>query len=274
MITSDVCLLMERNRKLRDLHEEAVKKSNAHYINELKLRLNDKDIKILKMINMNKIVTTSQIAKIFYPDSNSPDKSTLKTMKKLFSLGCVDRFSPRLSIGEGSSEYHYVLTRPGSKLLDIKLFRPIKKLNQKWRHTVAVSEVFSGLASKYEVLDWKQEIKLKYSVGSKEYEIRPDCFSYWLNNENDNYAFFEIDLSTENQDVLNKKIDAYHNYFFNSSDFKCHDWQPFEAPVTIPIIFILNDRKRLSKLNNYYSKFIDKHSSDLKCHFTTFENLI
>lgn len=274
MITSDNTVLIEKNKKLRETHEEAIKNSNISYIKEIEQKLDLKDKRILQLINMMKIATTEHISKIIYKDNKFADKLTQKKMRKLFSYGCVDKFAPRLAIGEGSPHNHYVLARPGAKLLDLKKFRPIRKLNQKWRHTVAVSDVFAGLACKYVIYEWKQEMKLNYYVGSKELEIRPDCFAQFTLKDKDNYAFFEIDLGTETQDILNKKIDAYHDYFFKSSEFKKAFWQPFDEPVILPIIFVLNDEVRLKKLKNYYKKFKEKHSSEIKCHFTDFEKLI
>lgn len=274
MLTSENCILIESNKKAREKHEEAIKKSNISYITELRERLDEKDIRILQSISTMKIARSDQIAKIIYKHTKFSNKYANNKLLKLFELGCIDRFEPRAPIGKGTNKAHYVLARNGAKILNITGFRTIRKLNQNWRHTVAVNDVLAGLALKYDVFDWRQELKLKYYFKNAECEIRPDCFSYWVDNEKSNYAFFEIDLGTENQDVLNKKINAYHNYFFNSNEFKQHSWQPFNNPVIIPIIFILNDEKRTTRLNNYYLKFIDKYDSKLKCYFTNFENLI
>lgn len=274
MITSENVVLIEKNKKLRESHEEAVKKSSISYIKELDLKLDKKDRKILQLINMMRIATTEHISKIVYKDNKFADKLTQSKMRKLFSYGCVDKFAPRLPIGEGSPQNHYVLARPGAKIIKLQNFRPIRKLNQKWRHTVAVSDVFSGLACKYTIYEWQQEMKLNYTVGSKEYEIRPDCFAQWAVNDNDYYSFFEIDLGTETQDILNKKINAYHNYFYKSTEFMKAPWQPFDNPVILPIVFVLNDENRLKKMQNYYEKFKNKHSSEIQCHFTDFKTLI
>jgi len=274
MLISDNCILVESNKRARETHEEAAKNSRISYIQELQEVLDQKDKMILNAVKFMRIARSDQIAKVVYKDTKYANRYTNNKLLKLFKYGCLDRFEPKAQMGKGSNKTHYVLARPGAKLLEIKGFRPMKKLNQKWRHTVAVSDVFAGLAYKYEVYDWRQELKLNYMVGSKEFEIRPDCFAHWVMKDRDNYAFFEADLGTESQDILNKKINAYHDYFFNSNEFKQHSWQPFDNPVIIPIIFVLNDENRLKKLNNYYVKFIDKHSSKLKCHFTTFEKLI
>lgn len=274
MLISENCILIESNKEARETHEQAVKNTRMSYIQELRETLDKKDLLILQSIKLMKIARSDQIAKIVYQDNKYSNRYTNHKLLKLFKLGCIDRFEPKARMGAGSNKTHYVLAKPGAKLIDLKGFRPMRKLTQKWRHVVAVSDIFAHLSCNHIVYDWKPELKLNYMVGSKDYEIRPDCFVSWLVGEKENFAFFEADLATENQEVLNKKIDAYHDYFYKSSDFKRHSWQPFDKPVILPIIFILNDENRLNKLSNYYLKFIEKHSSNLKCHFTTFEKMI
>lgn len=274
MITSDNVVLIEKNKKLRKTHEEAVRRANKSYIMELQTKLDKKDLQILQLIHIMKIATTEQLAKIVYKKNKFANKLMQKKMRKLFSYGCVDKFAPRKPMGEGSPQNHYVLARPGAKVLGIKNFKAIRKLNQKWRHTVAISDVFANLARKFTIYEWRLEMKLTYYVGANEKEIRPDCFVHLKTKDKDNYVFIEVDLGTENQEVLNKKIDAYHDYFFNSYDFMKADWQPYEnQPIIIPIMFVLNDEKRLEKLKKYYLKFREKHSSKLGCYFTTFDKL-
>jgi DNA-binding Lrp family transcriptional regulator len=271
MLTSENCVLIERNRKARDTHEEAIRRSNKDYVMEVRKKLDDIDVRILKMVYQMMIATTRQISQIVFKDNPFPDKIAQRRCKKLFEYGCIDRFEPRKAMGEGAPQAHYVLARIGGKILEKKGFKPITKLQLKWRHVVAVNEILVSYANQYKVNEWQTEIKCYID---KQQILRSDAFIGFIKNERDIYALVEVDLGSENMDVLKNKIDQYHKYL-TSSDMIKADWQPYEdKPIRPPVLFALNDEKRLKQVENYYKKFVEKTNSPIKCTFKLFDNLI
>lgn len=273
MITSNTYLLIERNKKARETHEEVMKKSNKSYIKELEQKLDEKDWEILKHIHKMKLANSEQIQKLVYGNTKYGNRYTNNKLLKLFKLGCIDRCFPATP-GKGGAEQIVVLTRIGAKLLKLEKFTPIKRLNQKWKHIIAVNDLYVHFKSKYEKIAFNPELKIKwekYEKGTvKMKEIRADALIQWSKKK---IALFEVDLGTETQQALNKKIDAYHEYYTDDALRKA-PWQHlFERPVLLPVVFVLNDEKRMQKLMGYYKKFVEKHNSPLKCYFVLFDNL-
>lgn len=248
MIISQNCILVERFKEEREEYEQYVKHITKEKILIAKEKMNDNDLKVLKLVYQFKICTSDQIAKMVFKHSKSPTKLANNSIKKLFTLGCIDRFFPM--INSGSSKTHVVLAPIGARIIEIKQFRRMLVLTQNWKHTVSANDVLAYLFSKYKLLDFKSEMKIEF----KNTTIRPDLFVGWKDENKEKYAMFEIDLGTEHMVILNKKVKTYCEYF-NSIGFKVDKWQPYENIAIMPtIIFIFNDKERARKLSNYIQK--------------------
>jgi hypothetical protein len=261
-------ILVERFREDREKYEEYVKKINNEKIMFAKAKINDIDLKTLKLIHQLRIVTSSQVAKIIHRGRSHPFKFANNSLKKLFELGCIDRFYPMAN--GGSSQSHVVLAPIGARLIDVKGYRKVLVLTQNWRHTVYRNNIFADIYEKYKMIGWKPEILLEWMHNGTDKTLRPDAFIGWNNGEKENFAMFEIDMGTEHMNVLYKKIKDYHEYF-NTNTFKTDKWQPYEDVAIIPkVIFVFDDEERANTLDKYLTQF----ETNISFYSFDFNNLI
>lgn len=269
MIKSKTWLLIEKFKKEREQYETYTSRITHEKVAFAQSRTGDKDIKILKLVNMLKICTSSQIAKVTFRNQTHQQRYCNTHLKKLFNLGCIDRFFP--FVEHGSPQAHIVLAPIGARLIQEENFRKITTLNQNWKHLVASNEVFCHISSQYKVTNCSFEISLEWENKSITKKLRSDLFCGFIKNDCPIFIMVEIDLGTEPISELYKKVNQYNCYFQNNQ-FKSDYWQPMKekSVAVIPsIVFILNDEKRKENL----SKFINKQENVAKFHVQTFDNL-
>lgn len=266
MIRCKNWILVERYKDQREKYEEYTSSASKSKIEFALTKTNETDIKILKLIHRMKIINSSQISKVVFKDTKYPTKYCNNHLKKLFELGCIDRFFPLTESGYPQS--HVVLAPIGAKIIQIDNFKKITDLSMKWRHTVARSELFSNIFNKKVITEWKPELTLEWEERNNKNFIITDVFCGWISKDDEMFGMFEIDLGTEKIKQLQSKIKNYHKYF-NSSEFKKANWQPYEGLAVIPkIIFVLNDEQRAESLR----KFNDNFNSNVHFSIQTFDN--
>lgn len=277
MIESNGWLFLNKFPEEREKYEEYLERVTKDKIDLAKSKLDELDIKILKAIRDMKILTSIQITKLtMQKEDKSITKFASKTcnrrLKKLFELGCIDRFFPVLGDGRSMDHMHVVMGPIGAKILDIKGFRRIKFLGQNWRHTIMVNEILANLSVKYEVKDYKKEVKLEWQDGSaRDYHQQPDLLINYVAQDKEKFAFIEADMGTEDMDTLVRKVKNYINYF-NGEEFKLAYWQPYKQKniAIIPeIFFIMKYEKDALTLK----KKIVKMNSDILFKVTTLEQI-
>lgn len=259
-------IIVERYKKEREEYENYTSNITKEKILFAKSKVDKTDLKILSMIHKLKLCTSIQLTKIIYKDEKYGNRYMNNKLRKLFTIGCIDRFFPARE--KGTYPTHVVLAPIGAKLIDVSGFKKITFINQKWRHTVSTNEVLANLLYKYKVKFAKMEMWVE---NNEDFKIRTDMFSSWIQNDKPMFAFFEIDMGTENMSDVTKKVEIYHKYF-NSTYFSKATWQPYrekEIAIIPKIIFIFNEETRSKK----FDKFISNYESNVKFSTQTFENL-
>lgn len=264
MITSQGWLLVNRYPEETKKYEEYTTIITKEKIQLALLKLNELDFKILNLIKSLKIVTSIQLTRFIYKEEIGIKKNAIvytnRRLKKLYELGCIDRFFPLVENTKGLDYVHVVLGPVGSKILKLEKFRRVKSLNQNWRHTVMVNEILSNLSVKFSVTKWKKELKLEWKSGdTKLHNQQPDLFITYTNKKQEKYAFIEADMGTEMLQTLVNKSKKYIEYF-NTIDFKRADWQPYKKDniaILPEVWFIMKYKKdaislktKLSKINS------------------------
>lgn len=258
MIKSQNWLLLNRFPKEREKYEEYTSFITKEKVEYAKAKVDEQDLKILKLINTMKISTSQQISRLLFKTHSI--RYTNRRLQKLFELGCIDRFFPLKEFTKRSDFVHVVLGSVGAKLLKIEKFRKIKTLNQNWRHTVMVNEIFSVFSLKFKINSWRREIKISWEDHStKKHTQQPDVFVRYVNQNKEKFAFIEMDMGSESIGTLLNKVKNYINYY-KTYEFKVANWQPYRKDniAIIPeIIFIMKYKKdaeilkrRLVKINS------------------------
>jgi hypothetical protein len=264
MIKCTNWILLDRYKEDRAKYEEYTSRVTKDKIQFASLKTDDDDKNILRLIHKLKVCTSRQVSKIIFRDEKHPIKKCNNKLKKLYELGCIDRFFP--AVEKGSPQTHLVLAPIGAHLIEARKFRKIFSLNQNWRHQVFTNEVLAELSNKYEVTKWRGELVVEWINNNKTQTIRSDAFCGWEDGF-EKYAMFEIDLSTEHMDELKSKVKQYHNYF-NSTEFVKGHWQP-KQPIIPFVIFVFEDKERANNLHKYVRRF----NSNVPFKVMTFDNM-
>lgn len=270
MITCNNWILVERFKGERERYEEYTRRIDVRKVEFARSMVNETEIKMLKLIHKLRICTSGQIARIIFKGRKYWMKYCNNSLRKLFRLGCIDRFFPLTD--KGSPQTHVVLAPIGAKLIGVPRFRRIHTLHQNWRHTVFTNEVLAEIVNKYKLTDWMTEIPLRWIEGNSTYSIRTDAFGGWIDaSREETFAMIEVDMGSEQLSELSVKVRNYHRYF-HSNEFKTAPWQPYvENKVAIipRVIFVLQDEERRKKLSS-----IIKHlRSDVSFETVSFKSL-
>lgn len=271
MITSNSWLLLNRFPKELEEYEEKFSRITREQIDYARSRVDEKDIAILKVISTGKILNSAQITKLVFKNQKSSNRTCNNRLKKLYQLGCIDRFFPIADGGRSNDFVHCVLGPIGARILDAKGFRRTKVLNQNWRHTVAINETFANLSLKFDLKLWRREVRFSWEdEATREKHQQADAFVGYINSKGkEKYAMIEVDMGTETIDELIDKAKNYTEYF-NGSEFKRANWQPYENVAIIPeVFFIMKYEKDALKLK----KKIQKLETNVSFKITTFEDI-
>lgn len=261
MIRSEGWLLINRYPEETKKYEEYTSTITREKIQLAQLKLTEVDLKILKVIHQLRITTSAQISRFIYKEETGIKKYAIRytnnRLKKLYELGCIDRFFPLLENTKGLDYVHVVIGPVGARVLNIEKFRRVKYLNQNWRHTIMTNEILSNIFIRFNIVSWKKELKLEWKNELADTRIQqPDLFIGYTNNKREKYAFVEADMGTEPIQTLLTKTKRYIEYY-NSSEFSKAYWQPHKKDnITIlpEVWFIMKYKKDAISLKTKLSK--------------------
>lgn len=254
-------LLLNHYPKEKEKYEQYTTTVTREKVEVAVSTLKEKDIQILRLIQKMKIITSIQLARIIFKEGNEVRKFALQyttaRLKKLYELGCIDRFFP-ISENSKSKDYVHVVMGPvGARVLKIEKFRRIKSLPSHWRHAVMVNDIFSNLYVKFKIVSWLKEIKLEWkNEATVIHNLQPDALIGYTNNKHEKYAFIEADMGTETISTLLGKIKRYIEYY-NTMEFKRAFWQPHRKNnITIlpEVWFIMKYKKDATSLKTKLGK--------------------
>lgn len=174
------------------------------------IKLTDRDKQILAFIKEYKIANTSTIARLYFPSIATCEKR----LRKLCDNRLLNRYRDNIL-----TEYVYY---KGSRPTNIK-------------HSLAISRVYSLLATEYQVLKCKREYEIKY----KNKLIRSDLMAIVKLNNKIVPILFEIELSK-----------AYDNKY--SDYIQGNYWQQLFGEK--PIVVVISNRTPKSSIPLHWYK--------------------
>lgn len=265
-ITCNNWILLNKHKEAASEYERKFKQLKNEHVEFAKIKLDKQDISVLKFIHRFKIVTSKQIWTTIFKNEKYPNRYCNKKLKKLYDLGCIDRFFP--AVNSGSPLVHVVLSKVGAKILDINKFRKIERLPNNWRHTVLSNDISSYLINKYSLFILKTEVPMEWEEKNGKKKIQADIYVNWDNGSDIGmHVMFEIDTGTESMSELYSKLKNYHKYF-NSEALKQANWQPYKDVIIIPkVVFVMDSEERAKKLQ----LSINKKNSNVVFEVQTFK---
>lgn len=249
-----------------------IKQITKQWVKENVKNITERDIGLLNLLYENKrrLLKRDQIQRL-YPVFESVSVLN-RRLKKLYNLYVLDKFYPRVGIGEGSSQQHVCLDKAGMILLKIEKYnKPInydnkgnKVLFSGWEHKILLNEYECIIRELINEINAKILIyKVEESIAYLGNQFIPDIFIL-IEYQGKGYVFhIEIDLGTEDIPYIKRKINQYKDYYL-SKQWILEEWeQLFEIPTFPKILFFTTDGryKRIETLQNYTNEL------SIKCIF-------
>lgn len=158
--------------------------ATAELLAALAGRLTTRDRWILTMLAEHRVLTTTQIAALAFPNP----RNTERRLAALWQWRCIERFRPHTRFGGGSAPWHWVLDDAGTAILAAAHgitvpelgYRPGTALaiahSQRLAHTIGTNTLLADLARTGQLSDWWGERRCAAAWGDL---ARPDAAATW-----------------------------------------------------------------------------------------------
>ncbi|MGP3916335.1 replication-relaxation family protein [Nonomuraea sp. 10N515B] len=195
-------------------------KFTPRMLNALAVRLTDRDRRLIRMIRDFRVLTSAQIAEMYFDTADSARKRLLV----LSRMGVLERFRPNLPPSMGTAPYHYVIGETAAAVLasedGVDLadsgYRRDRTIGIAFAsslgHTVGTNGIAAslyGYACRHpesELTTWWPENRCKAEWGAL---ARPDAYGRWREDGLSVDFFLEYDTGTEPLDRVAHKLDGY-----------------------------------------------------------------
>ena len=192
-------------------------------------------------------------------------------IRRLFDYHFVNKYSPRLPYGEGTSPQYIWLDRAGYRYFEIE-GRPAKQLSQEYLHHVDILDVYCTLME----LERKGHIKIDYLEVCYEYKpktsnIEPDIL-VGFRRGNYGYTYFvEVDTGEKKESEEISKLGRYRDWQLGNHWIR-EKWATIyrcKFPTVLYIFSGRNKRKSQRRIREF-SKVA--HEEELRSDFILLEN--
>lgn len=240
---------MGRLRRSRNAREEVGIITNE-WVEQHCVRVTARDREILKLLQRFPIMSSRHIyqltpgagkEKAFHEINNGQQRCNDR-LRVLFDLHCVNKQSPLLAPGAGTSVQYAWLDRAGAKLLGIEGFRRRKTLPQDYLHSARVLDAYCFLKE----MERSGELEIKYEAteaNQKTWPLIPDLL-YVLRIGKRGYTYLiEVDRSEKKEKEELEKIQSYRDWQL-SNQWLQEDWaQIMPVPRFPRIIYAFDEEK-------------------------------
>lgn len=248
-------------------------------------RLSSRDLAILASLRELRFLSAQQIGR-WHVDGDQPithGRKTRATLQRLVELGAVVRLQRRIGgIRAGSQGYVYGLSGLGQAVLDLgheparRHRRVIEGKPAFQDHTLAVGEMCVELVehcrrSRAELLEvaaeprcWRRFPGLLGQVVT----LKPDAYVRLGIGSYEVSAFVEVDLDTESQPTIARKLDLYASYWRSGLEQRRHGVFPLTW-------WLVPDHARREAIARTIGRLtLDTRSLFTVCRFTQFAGLV
>lgn len=209
---------MGRLRRSRN-HREEVSVITNEWVEMNCARVTERDMEILKLLEQFSIMSSRHIYQLTPPTKrnqafyhiNHGQQRCNDRLRILFDLHCINKQSPLLPAGSGTSIQYVWLDRAGAKLLGIENFRRRKTLPQDYLHTARVLDVYCMVKEmeREGLLEVKHE---EVEAKQKSWPLIPDLL-YILRIQQKGYIhLIEVDRCEKKEKEEIEKIQSYRDW--------------------------------------------------------------
>jgi hypothetical protein len=208
---------MVKKRRRRD-ERNPVRIINDEWVENNCGNVTERDKNMLRLLERFPLMNSEHLMQLtsggggqkpFYELSQGKKRCN-ERIRILYDLHCINKWSPRLPIGEGTSKQYVALDRAGCKLLNIER-RVRSEIPQDWKHQSLILDTYTRLVVGERESAWELEY-LETEERQKTYPIIPDL-TVVLRNKRKGAAFFiEVDRSEKKESVEKEKLKRYREW--------------------------------------------------------------
>jgi hypothetical protein len=239
---------MGKTRRRRD-EREPVGIVTQEWVENNSTRLTERDVEILKLLkrfpllNSEQLLTLTPGAGIYRPfyESNNGQKRLNARLRMLFDLHFINKWSPRLAIGEGTSKQFAALDRAGIKYLNLE--RRIRyDIPQNWRHQSMVMDLYCAVIKGNRRGDWESKY-LEPERKQASTSLIPDLIAI-IKKDGKGVAFFiEVDRSEKRESDEKKKLRQYRDWYLSKTWVE-EQWAKVTPKPFFPVVLYLFDETK------------------------------
>ena len=229
------------------------KRLSRRWLEELDMRLSDRDKQVLASVRKYRYLMTGQIYRLHFTDVSK--QAAFFILQKLRELHLLNTLSRRIGgVRAGSASLVWYLTHAGERLLRLRndendacrrFFEPSPFF---LAHTLAVaeaaiqlSEICSATGMRLTALELEPDCWRNYRSRGVHRTLKPDLYAAAVSDDCEDRWFLEVDLDTESPKKVKEKCEWYHQYY--RSGIEQEKYGMF--PLTIWIVPNADRKERL-----------------------------
>ncbi|MEV0772766.1 replication-relaxation family protein [Nocardia salmonicida] len=197
----------------------------------LRQQLSDRDIYVLEDIERFRLLTTSQIRRLYFTTGHQTvaagTRACTRVLQRLRSHGLISTLTRRVGgVRQGSDSLTWQLAATGERLLRHLHQRPYRRRYREpslhfIEHTLAVASLGvllreAGARNAVEVVDLAVEGHAHrpfVGAGGAREVVKPDLLAITATDDFEQHWMIEADRGTEHDPHLGRKLSAYHRYY-------------------------------------------------------------
>lgn len=221
-----------------------------------------RDMEMLKLLTRFPLMNSEHLYLLTPGAGGQPPFYTLNTGRKrcneriraLYDMHAINKVSPQLPVGEGTSKQYVWLDRAGVKLLNIE--RRIRhELPQDYKHQSLVLDTYCALVVGHREKDWQAK-HLVTEVGYQSSGLIPDLTAILRRENKGTILFIEVDRSEKKESVEKAKLLKYKEWEL-SRNWVAEPWnQHLPKPYFPTVVYLFDEsrprwKRRLGVLQKY-----------------------
>lgn len=180
-------------------------------------------------------------------------------IRRLYDYHFVNKYSPRLPLGEGTAPQYIWLDRAGYRLLD-KGGRPPKQLSKEYRHHSSILDVYT-LARLLELngtisID---HISVCYTEKPKTSNIEPDLILMFRKGNYGYKYFIEVDTGEKKETDEMKKLERYRDWELGSQ-WISEPWAKLYRTKFPTVMYVFSGKR-----GHRRKDVLKKHATAVEC---------
>lgn len=237
-------------KRRRKGQRKEVRIINNEWVDNNCTNVTERDMGMLKLLAKFPILNSEHLRiltprtddhKAFYELSQGTKRCN-ERIRILYDLHCVNKWTPRLPIGHGTSKQYVALDRAGIKLLNLER-RARNEIPQDWKHQSLIMDVYCQHVEAERNKKWENRYLEREEKQVSSFLI-PDLVSV-LKRDNKGAAFFiEVDRSEKKESMEKDKLKTYYEWYLSKSWVQERWAVVLPKPIFPTVVYLFDEEKK------------------------------